>query len=722
MTSAWTFAGESPTPRSRTAAGGPVTLVDESSFCLCGRGGNIIPGTVQGLFVLDTRLISRLQLTIDGITPEPLAVSTDEPFAATFVSRVRREDEVSPFESPLLVIRRRYVGGGMRDDLALRNHNRYDVRVRVRVDIEGDFADLFAVKEGRAQHHEPATTRLAQGHHLRFDLTHPSPRTTTISFGGGATVDHDSATWDVVVPATGEWSTCFDVSLRLGDRVVPSRYRCRQPVAHSPAFHRIEQWRSSVPLLVTDDTALEMAVGRSLEDLGSLRLFDPEDPTRVTVAAGAPWFMAVFGRDSLLTAYMSLIADPDLALGVLQTLARFQGVNVDPDTEEQPGRILHEMRFANATTDALAGADIYYGTVDATPLFVVLLGELRRWGLAREAVDELLPHADRALEWIERFGDRDADGFVEYERTATHGLQNQGWKDSWDGIPFADGSHPQTPIALAEVQGYVYAAYLARAYFAQELGDVVTHDKFRLKAMRLKQRFNEAFWLPDRGYYAMALDADKRPVDGLGSNMGHCLWSGIVDVEKAPAVVARLMSDEMFSGWGIRTLATSMTTYDPMSYHCGSVWPHDNALIAAGLMRYGFVDESHRVIRGILDVALASGGRLPELFSGLARSDVPVPVAYPASCSPQAWAAAAPLQFVRLLLRLDPWIPHGRIWLDPVLPKGIDKLTVSRIPVVAGEGMTVRVTRPDVEVHGLGAGFDLIRTGRPALSALLDRL
>ena len=721
MTSAWTFAGESPSPG---VAGGPVTLIEESSFCLSGRGGDIHLGTVQGLFVLDTRLLSSLELTIDGVAAEPLAVSAEQPFAGTFVARVRRPQQESPYESPLLIVRRRYVGRGMRDDLTLSNHNRYDITVRLRIDVAGDFADIFAVKEGRAAEHHPVVTQRANGNELLLSESERTARTTTVRFGGTPTVDATGASYVATIPAGSTWSTCFDVSLQLGDRPVPARYSCGQPVAESPALHRIEAWRGRVPMLDTDDTALEQAVERSLEDLGSLRLFDPEDAARVTIAAGAPWFMAVFGRDSLLTAYMSLIADPALALGVLQTLARFQGTKVDLQTEEQPGRILHEMRFADATTDALAGADVYYGTVDATPLFVVLLGELRRWGLAADAVDTLLPHADRCLEWIEQYGDRDGDGFVEYERSTPNGLLNQGWKDSWDGVPFADGSQPKAPIALAEVQGYVYAAYLARAYFALEVGDDAVYTKFRDKAASLKQRFNEAFWMPDVGYFAMALDADKRQVDGIGSNIGHCLWSGIIDVDKAASVAQHLVSPQLFSGWGVRTLSTAMVSYDPMSYHCGSVWPHDNAFAASGLMRYGFVDEAHQVIRGILDAASASGGRLPELFSGIARSDIAVPVSYPASCSPQAWAAATPLQFLRLLLRLDPWIPHGSIWLDPHLPAGVDELTVSRIPLCAGAGVTVSVrvngAEQSVDVSGLDSVVSLIRSGRPPVSGLVD--
>jgi glycogen debranching enzyme len=711
MEDPWTFDGESPTI---LGGGGTVTLVEESSFTLSGRGGDIRPGTIQGLFVMDTRLLSRLELSIDGLVPEPLAVALDEPFAATFVSRVRRRD-APEHESPLLVLRRRYVGSGMREDVTVRNHNAYEVRLNVHLAIDSDFADLFAVKEGRAK------PEGEQGHRMTAKTLHlihrgsGVHREVALAFDGDVVVEPDGGHWQVVLAAGGEWTSCLGVSLTLNGEALPPRYVCGEPVADAQPKKRIEAWRRMVPLIQTSDPALAQAVGRSLEDLGSLRLFDVDDPDRVAVAAGAPWFMTVFGRDSLLTAYMSLLADPDLALGVLQTLAQFQGTKVVTETEEQPGRILHEMRFGSASSAGLSSATVYYGTADATPLFVVLLGELRRWGLNNEAVDTLLPHADRALAWIDDYGDRDGDGFVEYERMTPQGLANQGWKDSWDGIPFADGTQPKAPIALAEVQGYVYAAYLARAHFAEETGDTATLLRYQAKAADLRLRFNEAFWLPDKGWYALALDGDKRPVDALGTNMGHCLWSGIVDEDKAEQVADHLLSKEMFSGWGIRTLATSMATYDPMSYHCGSVWPHDNAIIVSGLIRYGFVDHAHRVIRGMLDAAAQTGGRLPELFSGIARDDVPVPVAYPASCSPQAWAAATPVQFVRLLLRLDPELPHRRVWLAPSLPPSIAELTVSRVPI--GSGLTVEVSAAGVEVSGLDPAVALIRRPREPLPA-----
>jgi glycogen debranching enzyme len=437
----------------------------------------------------------------------------------------------------------------------------------------------------------------------------------------------------------------------------------------------------------------------------------------VVVAAGAPWFMTVFGRDSLITSWMALLVDPDLALGVLQTLARFQGSDVDPRSEEQPGRILHEMRFGEAPSLSLGGGNIYYGTADATPLFVMLLGELRRWGLAREVVDELLPNAERALQWIEEFGDADGDGYVEYQRATDRGLSNQGWKDSWDGVRYADGRVAQAPIALCEVQAYVYGAYLARAHFANEMEDIDTYEHYREKAKALKRAFNRDFWLEERGWYAIGLDADKRPIESLTSNMGHCLWSGIIDDDKARIVADKLLSPEMFSGWGVRTLASSMPGYNPISYHCGSVWPHDTAIVAAGLARYGLMEHSERLYTGLIDAGVALGGRLPELFSGLDRDEFARPVGYPTSCSPQAWSAASPLLCLRTILRLDPWVPYGKTWLAPKLPQGIHRLRVAGIPLAGGR-VTVEAEGDDVHVEGIPSHIELVTEPRRPASAV----
>jgi glycogen debranching enzyme len=481
---------------------------------------------------------------------------------------------------------------------------------------------------------------------------------------------------------------------------------------------RLAGWRRHAPHLTAVDGRLAHAIDTAVDDIGSLIIEDPRHPESPVVAAGAPWFMALFGRDSLLTSYMSLIVDPALAVGVAQTLARLQGARENAATEEQPGRILHEVRFGSTGGTDMDDGHIYYGTADATPLFVVLVGELSRWGVQRSVVDALLPHVDRALDWIDRFGDRDGDGYVEYERLNPEGLANQGWKDSWDGISGVDGTLAEAPVALAEVQGYVYAAYLARAGLAIERGDGLTARHYEQKAAALRTAFNRDFWLTERGWYAVALDGKKQPVDALASNMGHCLWSGIIDETHAPSVAAHLTSPEMLSGWGLRTLATNMDRYNPLSYHNGSVWPHDSAIVAAGLMRYGFVEAATTIISALLDAATVNGGRLPELYAGLDREDLPVPVAYPTSCSPQAWSSAAALLMLRTLLRLEPDMGAGRFLVSPV--GGVECLGDVEI-VFAGARVRIgRGADGELAVSGLPEGVAVsnapLRTdvGRPS--------
>ena len=698
---AWTFEGESAV---LDTGAGLVTLVEGSAFCLSGRGGDIRPGTTHGAFVLDVRHLSRFELAIDGQDVEPLSACMREPFAATFVARARPHPGRA--DSSLLVLRDRLVGQGLREEIRVRNYSREAVVIEVALTVDADFADLFAVKESRVRSHHGRPVDSPEGSMtLRADHV---ARDTVVTFSEKPALDGGRAAWTVPLEPGGEWMVGVRVAASVDGVPV-------EPETMTAPAHRLERWRAEGPAVTTDHSSLGEAVGRSVEDLGALRIFDPAHPDRPVVAAGAPWFMTLFGRDSLLASWMSLILSPDLARGVLETLGDLQGKRVDPETEEQPGRILHEVRFGASSSLALGGGHVYYGTADATPLFVMLLGELRRWGLGEDVVARLMPHADRAMAWIEEYGDADGDGYVEYERMTPRGLVNQGWKDSWDGVPFADGRLAEPPIALAEVQGYTYAAYLARAYFAAEAGDDATADRLRAKASALRERFNADFWLPEKGYYALALDRDKRPVDALASNMGHCLWTGIVDEDKAASVAAHLLSPEMFSGWGVRTLATTMASYNPISYHCGSVWPHDNAIAVAGLVRYGFVEEAHRIVLAMLDVASATGGRLPELFSGLAREQVPVPVPYPTSCSPQAWASAAPLMFLRSLLRFDPWVPKGRAWLSPELPAEIGSLTVDRVPLGA-QRLRISVTGSSVEVDPVPTGIELMRTPRQPLS------
>jgi glycogen debranching enzyme len=431
--------------------------------------------------------------------------------------------------------------------------------------------------------------------------------------------------------------------------------------------------------------------------------------------------MTLFGRDSLWASEMALPVDPSLALGTLQTLAERQGQVVDPVTEEEPGKILHEVRLDVSSALSLGGKSTYYGSVDATPLFLTTLGSVSRWGFAKDTIAALLPNADRALEWIRTYGDKDGDGFVEYERLNPEGLINQGWKDSWDGINFADGTLAEPPIALCEVQAYVYAAYAARAWMAYDTGDTALGDALTDEAKELKKQFNEQFWIPERGHYAVALDGKKRQVDSCASNMGQCLWFGIVDEDKAPFIVQRLMSREMFSGWGIRTLASDMGAYNPASYHNGSVWPHDNALIVAGLMRYGFIDEAQRVSTALLEAAEYSEGRLPELFCGFSREEFSKPIPYPTACSPQAWAATTPILLLTSLMQYDTHVSRGGFWLDPALPESYGDLHIANAPL-ANSRITIDISNAIPSVHGLPEGITLRRGHRPHMTELTDEV
>jgi glycogen debranching enzyme len=693
-----------------------VTLVEGSAFCISGRSGDITVGSPQGLFFRDTRFLSQLELRVNGAQPEPLASTAMDPFSAIFACRTRPRPGRA--DSTLMVFRYRYVGRGMREDVVVRNFGDEPSYCSIELSVAIDFADLFEVKEGRTTTEGERSVSQADGALVFRHRRGSARRGAKLSFGEPPTqLTGDVAVFEVIVPARGSWSTCVQLTPIIEGEEIEPRYRCGEPVERATPVERLAKWRRNLPMVETDHDGLRNVIVRSGEDLGALRIFDPDFPERAVVAAGAPWFMTLFGRDSLLTSFFALLVDPDLALGVLQTLARFQGQSVDPRNDEEPGRILHEMRFGDAASLSLGGGRIYYGSADATPLFVMLLGELRRWGLASEVVDSLLPSADRAMAWIAGHGDADGDGYVEYQRGSDRGLANQGWKDSWDGVRYASGEVARSPIALAEVQAYVYGAYLARLHFAREAGDEATAARYADLAASLKAQFNRDFWLEDKGWYAIGLDAQKRPIDSLTSNMGHCLWTGIVDQDKAEMVAERLMSPEMFSGWGVRTLGTQMGGYNPISYHSGSVWPHDNAILAAGLMRYGFVSAAQRVIMAQIDAAVVSGGRLPELFSGLDRQEFPTVVSYPTSCSPQAWASAAPLLFLRTLLRLDPWTPHGKVWLSPALPDSIRYLRVERIPLV-GRRVSVEVSDGNVKIEGLPPEFEVVTEPRHPLSAL----
>jgi len=668
----------------------------------------------EGLFFLDARVVSRWELRVNGHPLEALAVAVTEPFAAMHVTR--GAPAAGQADAAVVVVRHRHVASGMRERLVITNHGLEEATLVVELSCDVDFADLFEVKESRVRPRGHREHRVDRGTQVYVHSLGDARREVRVVATGDPRVEPGSFTWSRTLAPSATWELCVDVANVVNGTEIAERFRCGDSDTHEPPVRRYDAWLAQLPEIDSDRADLVAAVRQAGEDLGALRIVDPE--TGLTVpAAGAPWFMTLFGRDSLLTSWMALPVDPTLASGVLRSLARLQGRRVDPSTEEQPGRIMHEVRFQAASGLSLGGGDVFYGSVDATPLFVMLLGELRRWGLHDDLVDELLPHADRALDWIEEFGDRDGDGYVEYQRATPHSLANQGWKDSWDAIRFADGRLAEPPIALCEVQAYVYGAYVARAHFAREAGDDATFERFRGKAAALRQRFDQDFWLAEEGTYALGLDADKRPIDAVTSNAGHCLWAGIANPSKATRVAERLLADDMFSGWGVRTLAASAAAFNPVSYHNGSVWPHDNALCAAGLARYGHLDGAHRIIEAQLAVATRAGGRLPELFAGFDRAVVPVPAAYPASCSPQAWAAASPLLWLRTLLGLDPWSPRQKVWVDPALSPGVSRLRVAGIGV-GNATITVDVEDGAVEVD-CDDGVEIVRARRGPLTEIV---
>lgn len=404
---------------------------------------------------------------------------------------------------------------------------------------------------------------------------------------------------------------------------------------------------------------------------------------RPIITAGIPWFTAPFGRDSIITSLQALIFNPDIAVQTLRFLAAYQGDRLDEFTEEQPGKILHEVRRGEMASCREVPHLPYYGSVDATPLFLILLGETLRWtgdlGLARE----LLPHAERALRWIHEYGDLDGDGFVEYARRSPSGLSNQGWKDSDDGVPFPDGTIPKPPIALVEVQGYVYAAMRAMAEVYAALDNKEGSRRLRAEAEALRRRIQDAFWFEETGYYALALDGDKRPLPTITSNPGHLLWAGVPTAAQAQRMAAVLLGERLFSGWGVRTLARNQPVYNPLSYHDGTVWPHDNSLIALGLARYGFRVEAATILIALYEASLYFRyHRLPELFCGLGRGETDAPVHYPVSCSPQAWAAGAFFPMLQGVLGIEPDAIAGTLHLvRPYLPDRLQLMEAVRVRI-----------------------------------------
>jgi glycogen debranching enzyme len=641
----------------------PFTILEGSTFCVSDERGDIVD-PVMGLFADDTRFLSRWVLTINGERPLRLSSDKVEYFSAAFYLR---NPMAGGLEQDVLSIGRdRFVGDGMQEHIVVQNHAPHPVEFELALEVGADFADIFAVKEHDFAlghpHTAPPLPALApatfETKGNQFILRDDSRCLTQVLLSEQGEVNGRTVRYPIALESREEWRLRVDVIPSPdGTRVAPARAERRFGDELSRVRASLSAWHLRVPQLRASWEQLGATFAQSVADLASLRMDEDRRVPGQLPAAGMPWFMTVFGRDTLITCLQTLLFGPELAHNALHVLAALQATEDLPEIDAEPGKIVHEVRHGKG---AEAWFPRYYGTVDATPLYLVLLSEVWRWTDDAALVRDLREPALRALGWIDDYGDLDGDGFVEYKRRSQRGLVNQSWKDSGDSQRFHDGRMADAPIAPCEVQGYVYDAKRRTAELAREVWrERELAERLDLEADELRARFDEAYWCEDRGgYYALALDGEKRRVDSLTSNIGHLLWSGIVPAERADAIVDQLMGDELWSGWGVRTMSTGDAAFNPLSYHDGTVWPHDNSLIAWGLARYARWPEAHRIARRMLNAAGHFSNQLPEVFAGFSRSATPFPIAYPTAARPQAWAAATPVLLLQLLLGLRP--DHSR--------------------------------------------------------------
>lgn len=634
-----------------------VSVLDGSTFVVGDRLGDVRAdeGREHGLFSDDTRFVSRWVLRVGETPLELLGINQATHFAAQFFLT----PTVGPEEqAPSSIVRRRLVDDVWMEEVIVTNHRHTVSQIQIVLELDADFADLFEVKDGAVAEREV----VFDNGHGSFKLAYDNAdfhRSVTITASRPGTITRRGFAYEVELAPGEQWSATFTVTPHAAQAGIRFERRTRRSEFDDLSRTKSDElgaWLAQAPSLQADHPGLARTYSASLSDLGALRMHPDLALGATLPAAGLPWFMALFGRDSLITSFQALPYLPGLAATTLRALAANQAETRDDFQEQEPGKILHELRFGELTARGELPYSPYFGTADATPLFLILLDEYHRWSGDSELVKTLEPHARAALDWIDNSGDLDADGYVEYERrNASTGLINQCWKDSWDAIQFADGGLARGPIATCEIQGYVYDAQRRCARLAREVwDDSVLADQLERSADDLRQRFHRDFWMPERGYHALALDGDKRQVDSLTSNIGHLLWSGVLDESEAAATAERLLSDELYSGWGVRTLGAREAGYNPLGYHTGTVWPHDNSLIAAGLARYGYTEAAGTIASATLGAAPYFEFRLPEVFAGFPSSLTSVPVAYPTASRPQAWAAGAPLLLLTTLLALRP--------------------------------------------------------------------
>ncbi|MEX2100874.1 MAG: glycogen debranching N-terminal domain-containing protein [Acidimicrobiia bacterium] len=687
---------------------GEITLVESESFCVSGSSGQMRRGGEQGLYIRDIRVLDRLILRLDGNEPVTLSGRGVSPSAARFTGYWRAEGDTAP-DPRLFVDRRRTISASLWEETRLVNYGLDPVEVVVELETGSDFASIFDVKHGRMA--EPVSARKGDG---GLRLASETTAQTTILRpqppADESLPDQGILRWHVRLAPRTRWTLTLSVGLEEAHGTVwPARTWATDA---APAELSPPTWKGME--VVCSDGRVTQLAQRSIADLATLIVSDPLEPDDRFFAAGSPWYLTLFGRDSLWAAFMALPLDPSIASQTLRVLARRQGTRHDPATEEAPGKILHEVRHGGLG-DRSDFPPLYYGTMDATPLWVLLLHEAWCWGMADGEVAALLPNLERALGWLRDDGDPDGDGFLEYRRSTERSLENQGWKDSSDGIQFADGRLADPPISLCEVQGYAYEAAIRGAelldHFGRDGG-----DEWRAWAARLRDRFRESFWVPgDEPYPALALDGVKNQIDGIASNMGHLPGTGLVDEREAGAIARRLTRPDMNSGWGLRTLSDQSPRFNPLSYHGGSVWPHDTAIAVHQLALAGFGREATALLRGLIRTAPHFEFRLPELFSGEQRQPGGFPLPYPAACRPQAWAAGAALLMLRAALGLHPDLPNGCITLRPIWPFPFRQLYVGGMTVGTGELSITVVGDAGVFVHSAPAGVRIEIIGAPVL-------
>ena len=643
--------------------------------------------STSGLYFRDTRVVSAWAIYANGEPWDLLtggAVGHDA--ARIFqTNRAFATEDGSIAARTLGLVIGRHINGGLHEDIDITNNGRDPVRFNLEIAIRADFADIFEVKSANiVRRGRITTTWSAARQTLRIayrnkDFCREVIVRTSLGDGEPTVNANGRLSFDIALKGGEAWHRCLTYDLVDGPKRLPAPRGCTHTSATSEHAGKRDEWRRTVLKIDTSNEEFYRCYSQGVQDMAALRLpLKGTDHMVFVPAAGLPWFLALFGRDSLIVSLQTMIVYPGFAAGALDVLGQYQAKERDDYRDAEPGKILHELRYGELAHFKLIPHTPYYGTADATPLYLVALHAAWRATGDRALLDRHLHTAEACLEWIDTYGDRDGDGFQEYQTRSSAGYENMGWKDSGDAVMYPDGTLVRGPKALCELQGYVYDAWQRMAEVYDELGNRRRAGALRRKAAALFKRFNEAFWDEESGFYAYALDGEKRKVLSVASNVGQCLWSGIIAPARAGAVVKRLMRPDMWSGWGIRTLSAEHPSFNPYNYQTGAVWPHDNSLIALGMRRYGFAAEAAAVAR---DISGAAGhfllNQLPELYGGLQRDPTGFPVQYLGANVPQAWAAGTPFMLLQAMLGLQQDAPRGKLYVDPALPDWMPDVTLT---------------------------------------------